>query len=69
MTVAQFIEWLKTQDQSARVDVLVHSDGRSYYDQGGNVRIEHFDADKAECFEYYKYTDGQATLTIGTKDN
>jgi hypothetical protein len=30
MTVAELIEWLKTQDQGATVEVLVGKRGRSY---------------------------------------
>jgi hypothetical protein len=36
MIVSDFIEWLKTMPQDARVSVLTHESGRSYYDQGGN---------------------------------
>ena len=42
MIVSEFIQWLKAQDQDAIVEVLVHSRGTSYYDQGGNVTTEEF---------------------------
>ena len=43
MTVAEFIEWLKTQDQEAVVQTIMHTDGTGYYDQGGNVEVVDFD--------------------------
>lgn len=42
-TVAQMIEWLKTQDQSAIIEVVMHSSGSGYYDQGGNASTKKFD--------------------------
>lgn len=42
MKVSEFIEWLKTQDQEAIVEVVVHRSGSGYYDQGGNATTEEF---------------------------
>lgn len=42
MNVAEMIEWLKTQPQDARVEVLSHSRGSGYYDQGGWCTTEVF---------------------------
>lgn len=42
MTVAEFIEWLKSQDQQAEVRCLVNYPGTGYYDQGGECGIEPF---------------------------
>lgn len=46
MTVAEFIDFLKTQDQAAHVRCIEHSSGRGYYDQGGNIREVAFDPAK-----------------------
>lgn len=43
MTVAEMIEWLKTQDQEAIVRVVKHSNRDSYYMQGGSVEEIDFD--------------------------
>lgn len=80
MTVAEFIEWLKTQDQDAVVDVLHHTSGSGYYDQGGNVSIEEFTATEFKDWEYTDFRGNQYVkedaphfnkrfLQIGTKDN
>lgn len=84
MIVKDFIEWLKTQDQEATVEVLVHSSGSGYYDQGGNVSVEEFTADEEYgCGKHFDYTDfrgnqfvkpeasyyNKRTLQLGTKDN
>lgn len=53
MTVRQMIEWMSTfEDQDAIVEVVVHSSGRGYYDQGGNVDTVEFDPE-----EHVEYTD------------
>jgi len=43
LTVAELIQWLQTQHQYAIVNVVAHSTGSGYYDQGGNARIVEFD--------------------------
>jgi hypothetical protein len=43
MTVAEMVEWLKTQDQSAIVQVIFHETGYGYYNQGGTARTVVFD--------------------------
>lgn len=59
MKVSEFIGWLKTQDQDAIVQVVIHTSGRSYDDQGGNATVEDFDPtlEKWSCPEMYEYTD------------
>lgn len=42
MTVAEFIKWLQTMPQDAKVSVLSHSDGHGYYMQGGSCTTEEF---------------------------
>jgi hypothetical protein len=85
MVVSEFIEWLKTQDQDAIVEVLVHSSGTGYYDQGGNVTTEEFDPSEGYygCSKYHEYTDFRGNkfvkedhpcynkrfIQFGTKDN
>lgn len=46
MTVAQLIEFLKTQDQDAEVLIVEHTDGKGYYDQGGNADEVPFNPEK-----------------------
>lgn len=85
MIVADFIKWLETQDQGAIVEVLVHSSGTGYYDQGGNVSIEEFDPtdESYGCSRHFEYTDftnnqfvkednpchNKRFLQLGTKEN
>lgn len=37
MNVAEMIEWLKTMPQNAEVEVIIHSSGGGYYQQGGTA--------------------------------
>jgi len=85
MIVSEFIEWLKKQDQDAMVEILYHTSGTGYYDQGGNVTTEEFDPSKQlhgcpACYEYTDYRGNQFVkedapwynkriLLLGTKDN
>lgn len=49
MTVSQMIEWLKTQDQGAVVNVVVHkADGGNYYLQGGVAQTAVFTPELTE---------------------
>ena len=80
MLVKDFIKWLETQDQEATVEVLHHSSGTSYYDQGGNVSTKEF---TDSPYAHYEYTDfrgnqyvkddahyyNKRCLQLGTKDN
>ena len=53
MTVRQMAEWMLTfEDQDAIVEVVVHSEGRGYYDQGGNADTMEFNPDY-----HVEYTD------------
>ena len=85
MNVAEFRDWLLTQDQEAIVEVLHHSSGTGYYDQGGTVTTEEFDPSKEYygCSKHHEYTDfrgnqfvkedhpcyGKRILQLGTKGN
>lgn len=84
MNVAELITWLQTQDQEAIVQVLVHSSGTGYYDQGGNVMVQDFTPDgEWGVYDHYEYTDfrdnqfvkpdapyyNKRYLQFGTKDN
>ena len=42
MTVSEFIEWLKTQDQGATVYCVTHDRNGSYYEQGGTATTKPF---------------------------
>ena len=50
MIVSEFIEWLKTQDQGATVDVLAVYEGRAY--QCDDVVAEQFTVE-----DHYEYLD------------
>lgn len=52
MIVSEFIEWLKSQDQGATVEVVNHTSGNTYYDQGGNATPVAFNPE-----EHAHYTD------------
>jgi len=53
MNVRQMIEWMSTfEDQDAIVEVVVHREGRGYYDQGGNAETEEFNPE-----QHVEYTD------------
>ena len=85
MIVAEFIEWLQTQDQEAVVEVLYHTSGTGYYDQGGNVTTQDFDPTDlmwgcSKSFDYVDFRNNQFVkedhpyynkriLQLGTKDN
>lgn len=49
MSVSELVEWLKTQDQGAVVEVVIHTSGRSYYEQGGTAKAVEF---KTELSDY-----------------
>lgn len=42
MIVSELIEWLQTMPQDAKVQVLSHTSGSGYYDQGGWCTVEDF---------------------------
>jgi hypothetical protein len=52
MLVSELIEWLRTQDQGATVEVIEHEDSHSYYRQGGQAAPVVFDPAK-----HTEYTD------------
>lgn len=51
MLVSELIEWLRGQDQGATVEVVIHTSGTGYHDQGGNARTGTF------APEHSDYTD------------
>lgn len=60
MIVSDLIEWLKTQDQGATVQVVRHTSGYGYYDQGGNVQEVDFDP-----LKHVEYVDLRGNSRIG----
>lgn len=52
MTVSQLIDWLKTQDQEATVEIVNHKSGHQYYTQGGTALVVDFDPT-----QHAEYTD------------
>ena len=63
MLVPESIEWLKTQDQTAEVRCLQHTDGRGYYDQGGWTSEVDFDPLSGKVSTYFDYK-GERTETL-----
>lgn len=63
MLVPEFIEWLKTQDQTAVVKVLQHTSGSGYYDQGGWTSEVDFDPLSGKVHTHTGY-DGKRTQTL-----
>lgn len=62
MTVREFIEWLKTQDQDATVQVVQHKSSggtNSYYMQGGEAQVVDFNQDNPDLFEYTDFRSNQ----------
>ena len=79
MNIKQFIEFLQTLPQDATVQVLSHSRGTGYYDQGGTCSVEDFSVecnefqrgDKWAYGEHYELTtdtNGQMYLQLGVMD-
>jgi hypothetical protein len=66
MTVADLIEWLKTQDQAATVIVVSHRGCIGYYDQGGITYTVVFDPTRhAEHTDYSHLSrDGQSATEL-----
>ena len=75
VTVAEFIEWLKTKDQSAIVQVVMHTDGSGYYEQGGVASIEDFDTTlqfgehSPEYGKTWEYTDFRENPYVSENPN
>jgi hypothetical protein len=71
MTIKEFKEWLNQFPDHTIVEVVYHTQGRGYYDQGGNATTVEFCPD-ADDFSFSKnghfYFSGSATqpiLTLG----
>lgn len=77
MTAADLIKWLEKVPPDTVIQVIYHTSGRSYYDQGGNVEIVDFCPGEATPennwvthWDYYESSvDGKKTLTLGTTGN
>lgn len=53
MTVLQLIEWLKTQDPDAIVQVVQHKTSLGgYYEQGGTAKIVDFNPEDMNLHDY-----------------
>lgn len=75
MNIKQFIEFLQTLPQDATVQVLSHSRGTGYHDQGGWCKVENFHTGGDEWTygygEHYEFTtdrSGQMYLQLGVMD-
>lgn len=83
MTIAEMIEWLKQFPKDKEVNVLSHTSGGGYYDQGGNCYVEPFhnkveyqqwkdEGDETPVDyvygEHFEYHRKYNTLQIGVKD-
>lgn len=68
MNVKQLRKWLEQFPDETTVEVVVHSRGTSYYDQGGNATTEIFEPPSDEVysplFEFTGYN-GVHTLLLG----
>lgn len=51
MIVSEFIEWLKTQDQGAIVEVVCELEP-SFYESNGGCKVSEFKAINYDQFEY-----------------
>ena len=67
MTVADLITFLQTQDPTAQVEVIEHTAGRGYYDQGGNAREVPFDPVKHTNLTDYTRPTFASLPCYGTK--
>lgn len=81
MNIKQFIEFLQTLPQDATVQVLSHSRGYDYHDQGGWCTVDDFTDDplwdymasEGEGWKYGKHfefntVDGKKYLQLGVMD-
>lgn len=74
MNVGELKEWLKQFDDDTIVEIVYHSTGFGYYDQGGNATTYEFNPDMyligdhkychTNHFEYTVYK-GVSTLLLG----
>ena len=64
MTVRQMREWLATfEDQDAIVEVVHHSAGGDYYEQGGTVEPQEFNPE-----QHVKYRDLRGNQFVRVSD-
>jgi len=55
MKVRELIQWLATvEDQDADVEVVQHSRGTGYYEQGGTASVVAFDPEKHTTYTYLR---------------
>ncbi|HID4130807.1 TPA: hypothetical protein ACXE8V_001108 [Pluralibacter gergoviae] len=76
MEVKDFITWLHKAPQDATVQVVWHTSGVNYYDQGGNVEVIDFSPQPAskennynQHFEIYTDQNNKTTLLLGSTGN
>jgi hypothetical protein len=66
MTVKELAEWLATfHDQKAIVQVVVHSKGTGYYDQGGTAKVYDFDPNNHTEHYVWCTEPNKSTLLLG----
>lgn len=65
MNRKEFQEWLNQFDEDTVIEIVYHTNGHGYYDQGGNATTTNFDPDMGEdclyspwCLNgHFEYTD------------
>lgn len=62
MNRKQFQEWLNQFDEDTVIEIVYHTDGHGYYDQGGNATTQLFDVD-GFCEDPKLYDNGQWEYT------
>jgi hypothetical protein len=50
MNRLEFQEWLNQFDEDTIIEIVYHTDGHGYYDQGGNATTETFNPDMGELY-------------------
>ncbi len=67
MKVHEMIEWLKTQDQDATVEVVLTTTERGHWDSYTHVSEVDFDPARGSlhCKEHWSYCKYSNTLTLG----
>jgi hypothetical protein len=65
-TVAELIEWLRTQDQGAIVQVVQHTSDGGYHSQGGTAQVVEFDPGEHDLFSY---SDFRTNPWVGPDDS
>lgn len=74
MKVSELIDWLKTQDQGATVEVLYHTSGRdwygdSVYEKEFTPELSHYADMRGNQFAKGQPYENSRTLLLGSRDN